>query len=317
MVWEDRDPVRHLIMVKEAVHPADEDIRLESSLRFAMVMADELGHEVCRWRREVMKEMKWQVEAMEVELKIWYGQLPQHGKEAYKSAGAVAGCVAWPALRKIGNLMGYPKMDALCAEATSGFKLLREIPAGQGWRKLKQPTPVVPLGWEELRQANAQVMRECENEKPSRESEDLLKEILVERRLGRMWGPFEAPKEWNIDTVALPTGWAEEADMHVPLWKVPKGEHALGAPAFAITQLDADGSVLKIRRGDDWKRSRQNDATVVRDRPGCHHVDFLVDGAKELKRKDKKKRLTVWGHDHDGAYRQLMCENPFWCMCLL
>ena len=126
-----------------------------------MAMAEELGHEVCRWRREVMTEMKWQVEAMEVELKKWYGRLPQHGKEAYKSAGAVAGCVAWPALGKIGNLMGYLNMDELCAEATSGFKLLREIPAGQGWRRLKQPTPVVPLGWEELRQANAQVMREC------------------------------------------------------------------------------------------------------------------------------------------------------------
>ena len=57
MIWEDRDPVRHLIMAKEAVHPADEDIRLESSLRFAIAMAEELGHVVCRWRMQVMNEM--------------------------------------------------------------------------------------------------------------------------------------------------------------------------------------------------------------------------------------------------------------------
>ena len=145
MIWEDRDPVRHLKMAREAVHPVDEDVRIESSLKFALVMAEELGHEVCRWRREVMAEMEIQVSEMEEELKNWYQKLPEHGKDAYKSSGAVGDCVAWPALGRIGNLMSYPGMDELCAEATAGFRLLDRIPRGQGWRPLKQAMPEKPL----------------------------------------------------------------------------------------------------------------------------------------------------------------------------
>ena len=64
-------------------------------------------------------------------------------------------------------------------------------------------------------------------------------------------------------------------------------------------------------------RSKQNQAAVVVDKPGCHHVDYLVDGARAMKRTNPKKRLVVWGHDHERAYRQLLTKNPSWSMCLL
>ena len=63
-----------------------------------------------------------------------------------------------------------------------------------------------------------------------------------------MWGPYQAPREWGFTTVALPPKWAREEDQGNPLWPIPPGEEALGAPAFSITQRDADGSVVKTRR---------------------------------------------------------------------
>ena len=59
-----------------------------------------------------------------------------------------------------------------------------------------------------------------------------------------------------------------------------------------------------------------NDNAVVGDKPSVHHVDYLLDGVKTQWRKGIST-LNVWGHDHDGAYRQLMNSNPFWTMCIL
>ena len=73
--------------------------------------------------------------------------------------------------------------------------------------------------------------------------------------------------------------WAEAEDQVEPLRVIPLDEDAIAAPAFGITQLDADGSILKVRRGDDWKRSHQNEMTQVFDKPDCHHVDYGAKGA--------------------------------------
>ena len=176
MVWEDHDPVRHLAMVEVTTHPVDEAVPLETSLKFAIEMAAELGPEVNRWRSAVIMEMRARVEEMEQELTEWYAALPAHGKDAYYSRGAIGGCVAWPALRNLGQVMGYPGIQEIFKEATLGFKLLGEVPRGQGWRQ-KKTEPEVPLPWAE---------------------------IIQERALGRMWGPFEAPPESGIETVPLP-----------------------------------------------------------------------------------------------------------------
>ena len=101
-----------------------------------------------------------------------------------------------------------------------------------------------------------------------------------------------------------------------PVVENPENMTPLVAPAFAISEHDVDGSVLKTRRGDDWKRSMMNEAAVVKDKPSCHHVDYIVDGSKAARRIGKKK-LAIWGHDHDGAYRQVMSSDPFLTMCIL
>ena len=107
-VWEDRDRERHLRMARNTRHPLQEDAPLESSLAFALTMAEELGPEVNRWRSDLIKELQELVLDMEEELRSWYSRLPAHGKDAYRSKGAVAGCVAWPALRRVGEIMSYP-----------------------------------------------------------------------------------------------------------------------------------------------------------------------------------------------------------------
>ena len=86
----------------------------------------------------------------------------------------------------------------------------------------------------------------------------------------------------------------------MPLWEIPDDENPLAAPAFAITQCDADGSVIKTRRGDDWKKSGQNQVAVVTDKPSCHHVDYLVDGARAQRKKQERENFTSGGRTMTG-----------------
>ena len=101
--------------------------------------------------------------------------------------------------------------------------------------------PENPLTWEELLTRNKKAVLACAVDPPDKQVDELLKEILKERSMGKMWGPFRAPKGWDFATVQLPAGWAESCDQTTPLWEIPDTITPLIAPAFGITQLDADG----------------------------------------------------------------------------
>lgn len=289
---------------------------MEKAIDFALAMKEELGKDMVRWRRDMLQEIAQRMENQKEEIVSWFQQLPEHGKDAYNAPEATYECVAWPSLKSLGRIIGHPGIEALFMEASEGFRLLGEIPRGQGWRSLKHPMPENPISWDELAQVNKEAVVACSRDPPDRQADDLLTDILKERSLGRMWGPLRAPSLWDLTTVPLPKGWAEPCDRTMPLWAIPEGVTPLIALAFSITQLDADGTVLKTRSGDDWKRFRMNDNAGVEDKPAVHHVDYLLDGVKAQWRRGVGT-LNVWGHHHDGAYRQLMNSNPCWTMCIL
>ncbi|CAE7487292.1 PUB3, partial [Symbiodinium sp. CCMP2456] len=95
----------------------------------------------------------------------------------------------------------------------------------------------------------------------------LLEELVQEARLGRVTGPCAAPDHWSVATSALP--WT--ADMHT-LRQPPLGD-CFAALSFAICQVDENGD-LKLRRGEDWRRSGHNATMSAGDVP-THH--FLGD----------------------------------------
>ena len=92
---------------------------------------------------------------------------------------------------------------------------------------------------------------------------------MTERQLGRVIGPCKAPHGWNLTTAAITNN--RDCDT---LTDPPAGE--VGAAAsFPILQTDGAGQ-LKVRRGEDWRRSGHN-ATVRADDIPTHH--FVTDFA--------------------------------------
>ena len=81
------------------------------------------------------------------------------------------------------------------------------------------------------------------------------------------------------------------------------------AMAFSIEQTGSDGNT-KIRRGEGWRRSGHSDTCTMHDQP-CHRTpDHFVSLGLAFLEGSFSEELAVWGHDHDGAYRQLPLDDP-------
>ena len=102
-----------------------------------------------------------------------------------------------------------------------------------------------------------------------RHTEILLSEIETERDMGRIEGPFAAPKKWGFQTVDYRARTRGRAEQLLP---APGDQECYAAFAFPIEQTGSDGQ-LKIRRGEDWARSGHNGMTLVEDSPVHYNVD--------------------------------------------
>ena len=134
-------------------------------------------------------------------------------------------------------------------------------------------------------------------------------EIAKEVQMGRMDGPFMAPTWWKIPAVALPQ------HAHTNQLKPLPHPTPVIAVAFSIHQTGSDGQP-KVRRGEDWRRSGHNRSCNMADQPHHHTPDHYVWLAQHT-HICRSNRLHVWGHDHDGAYRQLPLQDPSLAYVLL
>ena len=126
-------------------------------------------------------------------------------------------------------------------------------------------------------------------------------EIATEVASGNIVGPFQAPADWPCPAVPL-AAFTHTADL-LPLPFQPRGT----AVAFSIHQTGSDGQP-KLRRGEDWRRSYHNSTILARDTPHHHTIDSYIALAMALG--PAGTPLQLWGHDHEGAYRQLPLRHP-------
>ena len=124
-----------------------------------------------------------------------------------------------------------------------------------------------------------------------------------------MDGPFTAPTWWDVQAVALPT---HEHTKHLKPLPHPTPVIAV---AFSIHQTGSDG-LPKVRRGEDWRRSGHNRSCNMADQPHHHTPDHYVWLAQHTSQY-QSTLFHVWGHDHDGAYRQLPLQDPSLAYVLL
>ena len=116
-----------------------------------------------------------------------------------------------------------------------------------------------------------------------------------------MNGPYRQPPSWPTQTIA-PSGY-DLALLHLPHTD-PKV-----AMAFSIKQTGSDGKD-KIRRGEDWRRSGHNSTCIMHDQPFHHTPDHFASLVMQTHQTHPTADMHVWGHDHDGAYRQLPWTTP-------
>ncbi|CAE7939434.1 unnamed protein product [Symbiodinium sp. KB8] len=62
--------------------------------------------------------------------------------------------------------------------------------------------------------------------------------------------------------------------------------------------------------GEDWRRSGHNATCIMHDQPVHHTPDHFVSLGLAFPEQSRETPLKVWGHDHDGAYRQLPLHDP-------
>ena len=191
---------------------------------------------------------------------------------------------------------------------TYGFPAIGPMPLGTGRPSHECSKLIVPLERNEFLAENiAYIRTTASSRQPDKHAQRLLDEVWDERALGRFRGPFHAHPSWGFSAV-VPHGPASSGNP--ALVPIPHGDCAASI-AFGIEQLDASGNVIKVRRGEDWRRSHHNQATIVRDRPLHDTVNAFVQGARFLRNwSNAATPIHHWGHDHEGAYRQLPTAEP-------
>ena len=117
-----------------------------------------------------------------------------------------------------------------------------------------------------------------------------------------MNGPFTQPAHWQHQTIS-PSKYPE-----LQLQPLPRPAPAI-AVAFSTQQVGSDGKE-KVRRGEDWRRSGHNSTCIMHDQPFHHTPDHFAALAIHTHQHFPTQPLQIWGHDPDGAYRQLPLDQP-------
>ena len=117
------------------------------------------------------------------------------------------------------------------------------------------------------------------------------------------------PEWWNQPAVPL------QHHQHTQSLQPSPRSAPIIAVAFSIEQTGSDGQP-KIRRGEDRRRSGHNRSCNMADQPHHHKPNHYVWLAQHTAGTDATQ-LHAWGHDHDGAYRQLPLNHPSLAYVLL
>ena len=145
------------------------------------------------------------------------------------------------------------------------------------------------------------VLSRLHQTKPDKHWKSLLEEISKDIEKQRMIGPLTAPPRWGIKTIP--------STHHTNTQTLKEGpsHHVPTSFAFSVEQIGADGQT-KVRRCEDWKRSRHNETVEGEDIPPTHRVNTFIAVANEFH--SRGFNTNLWGADHESAYRQLPVAEP-------
>ena len=266
------------------------------------VQAATAFHPITEFRRQAVAEIRQLVEDMEDVTDAWRSQLPQHVHHAYTTAGGTTQVPVFIHILKQIHYRHCPQANILEQELTQGFRLMGHLQPGTNWYISADQKYLQPKSPQQFADHNQQyVHRKLVSPRVDDHYEFMLEEIVQEVKAGRVNGPHRQPPSWPTKTIA-PAGY-DLALLHLPHTD-PKI-----AMAFSIKQTGSHGKD-KIRRGEDWRRSGHNSTCIMHDQPFHRTPDHFASLVMQTHQAHPTADMHVWGHDHDGAYRQLPLDNP-------
>ena len=179
-----------------------------------------------------------------------------------------------------------------------------QVPSTLAWDGKPEAIPNIPrqqTSTLSLNQNKEYIQLKMVTARPDTHWQQLLQEIVEDVRNGRMEGPFIAPPDWQTKTIA--------AAQYIDMCTLQEGPscHVPTSVAFSIEQIGSDGQP-KIRRGEDWKRSKRNTTVSATDTPNAHRPDTFTAVAQWLHQHNHQAQ--IWGPDQEAAYRQLAVADP-------
>ncbi|CAE7346915.1 PUB3, partial [Symbiodinium sp. CCMP2456] len=277
---------------------------LEPALAAVIHLRRQWRHDLCRIRREVVAEILALVEEREDDTRAWLQELPAHVRATYTTSDRPRPFQG-PTFLGLLRDLGYPATADLEEDLRLGFDMLGPVRRAPGWKPRVDGRYSNPSSMDRLRQENPPyVAAKCSRGRSGVHTTALLDELVQEARLGRVIGPCAAPDHWSVAASALP--WT--ADMHT-LRRPPLGD-CFAALSFAICQIDENGE-LKLRRGEDWRRSGHNATMSAEDVPTRHFLGDIVDFILAAWHEGWDPK--VFGHDLQNAYRQWAVRFPGHC----
>ena len=317
--WEHLDDFDHHFAAAQGHSDSPRPIaHLDPSIHYALKHQQTAPHHLVQWREAVLNSLDEIIEESQQITEHWLDTCPSHTQRLYRQEWAPHGTVQIPTLIQILQWLDFPQANQIQQELTQGFQMLGDLTPGVGWPRREDSNYQNPICMAELFKTNAAYIQQKSHQTHSRHWAILLQDILQDRSLSRIEGPFQAPANSNFSTVTV---------QGLPLLPCPD-ENPLIAVAFPIIQTGSDGQ-LKIRRGEDWRRSGHNSTISAVDAPYHHTIDHYIEITRQLhhlrrgntgafpENPQSHTQLLVWGHDHEGAYRQLPVKDQSHCYLLL
>ena len=251
-------------------------------------------------RQAVIQDIQHLIQQNREQTTEWHKFLPTHCRIAYQQPEMITQI---PTLISLLERIQYPHTHILRQELSDGFPLLGQLQPGLQWHVRSDNKYTEPQSVDDLRTFNREyITKKLQHPYVDDNWELMADEIAAEVKAGRMRGPFSAPAWFPSETVQLHT------DKHKLQTTPLPHKDPIIAMAFSIKQTGSDGNP-KIRRGEDWRRSGHNRACQMNDQPYHHTPDHYISLAQHTANHFDQQQL-VWGHDHDGAYRQLPLADP-------
>ena len=309
LIPETNDLNWHFQQALLATPPTMKKVEIDPMVAWTYDQLQLVGPCITRWRQDIKLEIKQIIEDNTDRTFQWWGQRKPHVQKAYHNP-VTDKITQIPILLDILRKVNVPNIDKWEQMLTEGFNMLGHLQPGPGWKNRSDAKLSDPWTMDQLKEHNrAYIQDKAKLRKPDPHWEKMLDEVIADTKLLRMEGPFQAPEWATFETVDLP------AEYEMPTMPLTH-EEIIIAWAFAICQIGSDG-LEKIRRGEDWRRGGQNSTAHAFDQPHHHNPDHYIASADKATSLWPEASLELWGHDHDGAYRQLPLDNPAIAFMLL